>query len=145
MVSELRRSSYCYFPCFNLAATLLSSVHFHLRSGLRETNNNQNRKFCTAAVIPYSRCPTVSISLPPFRSMHLCIERLLSRWRLSTIGWCDKHHPALSMIIHNKTRHVTTSALYRVLSHYGDIETITGFRTIGKFHARINFVLQEML
>jgi len=52
------------------------------------------------------------------------------------MGWCDKYHRALFVVIHNRPWPVTTSALNHVFFLYGDVENITRFQTMGEFHAR---------
>jgi len=56
-----------------------------------------------------------------------------------TVAWCNKHHCALFVIIHNKPWPVTTNALYQVFSPYGDVERIAKFQIMGNFCARVNF------
>jgi len=51
------------------------------------------------------------------------------------MGWCEKHHQALFMIIHNKELPATTNVLHQVLSPYGEVERITKFQTMGNFYA----------
>jgi len=53
--------------------------------------------------------------------------------------WCDKHHRALFVVIHNKSWPVTTSALNHIFSLHRDVENITRFWAIGEFHTRVNF------
>ena len=55
------------------------------------------------------------------------------------MAWCEKHHRALFVIIHDKDLHVTTRVLYQVVSSYGEVEKISKFQTIGDFHAWVNF------
>ena len=55
------------------------------------------------------------------------------------MGCCDKRYRTLFVVMHNKPWPVTTSALNHVFSLYGDVENITRFRTMGEFHARVNF------
>ena len=56
-----------------------------------------------------------------------------------SIVWCEKHHRALFVIIHDKALLVTTNILYLVFSHYRDVEKIGRFQSMGNFHARVNF------
>ena len=55
------------------------------------------------------------------------------------MGWCDKHHRALFVVIRNKPWLVTTSALNHFFSLSRDVENITRFWTMGEFHTRVNF------
>jgi len=55
------------------------------------------------------------------------------------MGWCEKHHRALFMIIHNKELPITNNVPYQVFSPYGEVEKIAKFQTIGDFQARVNF------
>jgi len=49
--------------------------------------------------------------------------------------WCEKHHRALFVIIHDIALPVTTNVLYQVFSPDGDVEKIVRFQTMSDFHA----------
>jgi len=55
------------------------------------------------------------------------------------MAWCEKHHRALFVIIHDKELPVTKNLLYQVFSHYGEVEKIVRFQTMSDFYARVNF------
>lgn len=55
------------------------------------------------------------------------------------MAWCEKHHRALFVIIHDKELPVTKNLLYQVFSPYGEVEKIARFQTMGDFYARVNF------
>jgi len=92
----------------------------------REKKTGGRKMYCNIA--PFSRLFVWSSNQP-----------------IVTMTWCDKHHHALFVIIHNKPLPGTTNALYQVFSPCEDIKNIARFRTMRDFYARVNIQYQEML
>jgi len=75
-----------------------------------------------ATIRPFVSCPVLLLLLVALIAI------------VATMTWCEKHHRALFVIIHDKALPVTINVLYQVFSPYADIEKIVRFQTRGDFH-----------
>ena len=68
---------------------------------------------------------------------YCCCEKTRAT-TVATMVWCEKHHWALFVNIHDKVLPIMTTVLYQVFSPYEEVEKISKFQTMENSHARVN-------